>query len=143
VSVCVFCDIIAGRVSAYVVYDDPSTLAFLDHRPLLAGHVLLVPRTHYAVLCDLPKAEVGPLFLTVQRLAQAVERAMQADGSFIAINIKISQSVPHLHVHVVPRRKGDGLFGKTFQWMRHPYPNEAAMRETQRAIRSALDAEEP
>ena len=139
-SACVFCDIIAGRVSAYVVYDDASTLAFLDHRPLLPGHVLVVRKTHYAVLADLPKAEVGPLFLTVQRLAEAVEGAMQADGSFVAINIKISQSVPHLHVHLVPRRKGDGLFGKTFQWMRHPYPNEAAMRETQRAIQSALYA---
>jgi histidine triad (HIT) family protein len=99
-----------------------------------------VPRTHYETLRDLPHAEVEPFFLTVQRLADAVERGMQADGSFIAINIRISQSVPHLHVHVVPRRKGDGLFGKTFQWMRHPYPNEAAMVETQRAIQAALAA---
>jgi histidine triad (HIT) family protein len=135
---CLFCDIIAGRVSAYNVFDSESTLAFLDHRPLLPGHVLVVPKTHYETLGDLPEAEVGPLFISVQRIAVAVESAMHADGSFVAINIRISQSVPHLHVHVVPRRKGDGLFSKTFQWMRRPYPNEAAIVETQRAIQSAL-----
>jgi len=139
---CVFCDIVAGRVSAFVVYQDPNVVAFLDHRPLLPGHVLVVPKTHYPLLVDLPKDEVGPFFLMVQRLAQAVETAMHADGSFVALNIKISQSVPHLHVHVVPRRKGDGLFGKTFQWTRHPYPNEAAIRETQRAHQSALEADQ-
>jgi histidine triad (HIT) family protein len=135
---CVFDDIIAGTVPAAVVYDDASVLAFLDHRPLLPGHVLVVPKTHYETLSDLPRDEVGPFFVVVQRLAQAVETAMKADGSFVAINIRISQSVPHLHVHVVPRRKGDGLFGKNFQWMRRPYPSEDAMRETQRAIQAAL-----
>ena len=134
----VFCKIVDGSLSAYRVYEDDSVVAFLDHRPLFPGHVLVVPRTHYAVLADLPADQVGPFFLTVQRLVSAVERAMHADGSFVAINIKISQSVPHLHVHVVPRRKSDGLFGKTFQWTRHPYPSEAAIRETQHAIRSAL-----
>jgi histidine triad (HIT) family protein len=138
VSRCVFCDIVAGSVPASKVLESEEVVAFLDHRPLLPGHVLVVPRTHYAVLADLPHAEVGPFFVNVQRIATAVEAAMKADGSFVAINIKISQSVPHLHVHVVPRRKGDGLFGKTFQWMRHPYPSEAAMRETQRAIQAAL-----
>src|SRR6185437_4992162 len=136
---CVFCDIVAGSVPAYAVYSSESVLAFLDHRPLLPGHVLVVPRTHYPVLADVPSDEVGPLFLAVKRLASAVESAMRADGSFVAVNIKISQSVPHLHVHVVPRRKGDGLFGKTFQWMRHPYPSEAAIRETQAAIKRALE----
>jgi histidine triad (HIT) family protein len=135
---CVFCAIIAGEVPAYEVYSDETVVAFLDYRPVFPGHVLVVPRTHYPVLADMPQAEVGPFFVTVQRLASAVERAMKADGSFVALNIKISQSVPHLHVHVVPRRKGDGLFGKTFQWTRHPYPSEAATRETQRAIREAL-----
>ena len=101
-------------VPANVVYSDDSVLAFLDHRPLLPGHVLVVPRTHYETLGDLPPAEVGPLFVIVQRLALAVEQAMHADGSFVAVNIRISQSVPHLHVHVVPRRKGDGLFGQDF-----------------------------
>jgi histidine triad (HIT) family protein len=135
---CVFCAIIAGSTPASVVYSDESVVAFLDYRPVFPGHVLVVPRTHYAVLAEMPQAEVGPFFVAVQRIASAVEKAMQADGSFVAINIKISQSVPHLHVHVVPRRKGDGLFGKTFQWTRHPYPSETAMRETQRAIQQAL-----
>src|SRR4029079_8966767 len=113
--------------------------AFLDHRPLLPGHVLVVPRLHYQTLGDLPAAEVGPVFLAVQRLALAVERGLGAAGSVVAVNIRISQSVPHLHVHVVPRRKGDGLFARTFQWIRHPYPSESAMRDTQGAIKSALD----
>jgi histidine triad (HIT) family protein len=134
----IFCEIAAGTVPAHRVFESDTLVAFLDHRPIMPGHVLVVPRAHYAVLADLPSSEVGPLFVAVQRLASAVEQAMKADGSFVALNIKISQSVPHLHVHVVPRRKGDGLFGKTFQWTRHPYPSEAAMRETQRAIMAAL-----
>jgi histidine triad (HIT) family protein len=135
---CVFDEIIAGTLPAAVVYDEGSVLAFLDHRPLLPGHVLVVPKYHYETLGDLPEADVGPYFLAVQRLARAVEQGMQADGSFVAVNIRISQSVPHLHTHVVPRRKGDGLFGKTFQWMRRPYLSESAMREAQAAIVSAL-----
>jgi histidine triad (HIT) family protein len=135
---CVFDQIIANRIPSYRVYEDDMSVAFLDHRPILPGHVLLVPKTHYATLGDLPAEQVGPLFLAAQRLSGAVEKGLHADGSFVAINIKISQSVPHLHVHIVPRRKGDGLFGKTFQWMRRPYPNEAAMLETQRAIQAAL-----
>jgi histidine triad (HIT) family protein len=137
---CVFCDIIAGVVPALTVYDDPNTLAFLDRAPLLPGHVLVVPRIHFETLGDLPAADVGPYFAAVQRIAVAAERAMQADGSFVAVNIRISQSVPHLHVHVVPRRKGDGLFGRTFQWIRHPYPTQRAAREAQAAIRSALNS---
>src|SRR5205823_4965380 len=104
---CVFCDIIAGVVSAYVVYEDAETMAFLDRAPLMTGHVLAVPKTHIETLGELPTAQVGPHFQAVQRLAGAVERAMHADGTFVAINIRISQSVPHLHVHIVPRRKGD------------------------------------
>jgi histidine triad (HIT) family protein len=137
---CVFCAIVAGTVPAYVVFESSSVLAFLDHRPLLPGHVLVIPKTHYETLGDLPAAEVGPYFLVVQRLAIAVEKSMRAEGSFVATNIRISQSVPHLHVHVVPRRKGDGLFGKTFQWVRRPYPSEAAIAEVQRAIQSAVAA---
>jgi histidine triad (HIT) family protein len=135
---CVFDDIVAGVIPAYFVYQDDSLVAFLDHRPILPGHVLVVPRVHYPTLGEVPADEVGPLFLTVQRMALAVERGLKADGSFVAVNIRISQSVPHLHVHVVPRRAGDGLFGKTFQWLRRPYPNEAAIVETQRAIQAAL-----
>jgi histidine triad (HIT) family protein len=138
---CVFCDIVAGVVPAYSVFDDNLTLAFLDHHPLLPGHVLVVPKTHYQSLDDLPQAEVGPFFSNVQRIARGVETGMGADGSFVAINIRISQSVPHLHVHVVPRRKGDGLFGKSFQWIRRPYPSESAIRDAQRAIRSALESQ--
>src|SRR4051794_35899373 len=130
---CVFDAIIEGSQPAAIVYDAPQVLAFLDHRPLLPGHVLVVPKQHVETLGDLPEAEVGAYFLAVQRLARAVEHAMRVDGSFVAINIRISQSVPHLHTHVVPRRKGDGLFGKTFQWVRRPYPSEAAMREAQAA----------
>lgn len=137
---CTFCDIVAGDIPAYSVFEGTSVLAFLDHRPLLPGHVLVVPKTHYETLGELPADQVGLFFLTVQHLAIAVERGLNADGSFVAANIRISQSVPHLHVHVVPRRKGDGLFGKTFQWMRRPYPSQAAIAETQRAIRSALEA---
>jgi histidine triad (HIT) family protein len=137
---CIFCQIIADRLPSYRVYEDDSTLAFLDHRPLLPGHVLLVPKVHYQTFGDLPPEQVGPLFLAAQQLARAVENGLAADGSFVAINIKISQSVPHLHLHIVPRRKGDGLFGRNFQWMRRPYPNEAAIVETQRAIQAALGA---
>jgi histidine triad (HIT) family protein len=137
-STCVFCQIAHGDLPAAIVYDTTSVLAFLDHQPLFPGHVLVVPKTHYAALSDLPEDEVGPYFLAVKRIASAAEAAMQADGAFVAINIKISQSVPHLHTHVVPRRKGDGLFGKTFQWMRHRYPTDAALREAQQAIVAAL-----
>ena len=97
-----------------------------------------MPRRHVETLGELPPDLVAPLFTTVQRLAVAVERGMSADGCFVAINIRISQSVPHLHVHVVPRRHGDGLFGKTFQWIRRPYPSEAAIRLAQQAIQAAL-----
>lgn len=137
---CVFCDIVAGTVAAFVVHEDGETLAFLDRAPLLPGHVLVVPRSHVPTLGDLAAEHVGPYFQVVQRLARAVEVGMGAEGSFVAANIRISQSVPHLHVHVVPRRKGDGLFGRSFQWIRHPYPSEAAMRQTQEAIRAALAA---
>ena len=135
---CVFCEIISGAVPAAMVLEQDSVVAFLDHQPLFPGHVLVLPREHYATLGELPEAEVGPYFGAVKRIASAVERAMHADGAFVAINIKISQSVPHLHTHVVPRRKGDGLFGKSFQWIRHRYPSEAATREAQQAIVAAL-----
>ncbi len=139
---CVFCDIIAGHVSAALVLDAPDVVAFLDHQPLFPGHVLVLPRAHYGSLSDLPEEQVRPYFSAVKRISTAVEEAMHADGVFVAINIKISQSVPHLHTHVVPRRKGDGLFGKTFQWIRHRYPSEAAMREAQQAIVAALSRQE-
>jgi histidine triad (HIT) family protein len=138
VSRCVFCDIVGGAVAAATVYEDDQTLAFLDHAPLMPGHVLVVPRQHLATLGDLSAEALPGYFAVVQKLAGAVERGMRAEGSFVAINIRISQSVPHLHTHVVPRRKGDGLFGRNFMWIRKPYPSEDALRDAQRAIVSAL-----
>jgi len=133
---CVFCDIVAGSVPAAIVYDDDTVRAFLDHRPLLPGHVLAVPKVHYATLGDLPRDLVGPFFVVVQRLARGVEAAMRADGSFVAVNIRISQSVPHLHVHVVPRTKGDGLRG--FFWPRTRYADDAEAQSYAARLAAAL-----
>jgi histidine triad (HIT) family protein len=119
---CVFCEIIAGNVPAHFVLDVPEAVAFLDTRPLFKGHVLLVPREHHETLGDLPPALVGPLFLHAQRLAGAVERGLEAKGSFVAMNNRISQSVPHLHVHIVPRNPKDGLRG--FFWPRTKYASD-------------------
>jgi histidine triad (HIT) family protein len=123
---CVFCGIVAGSTPAAVVSSDETAVAFLDVRPLFRGHVLIVPRDHVEVLGDLPPALVGPYFGVVRRLSVAVERALGAAGTFVAMNNRVSQSVPHLHTHVVPRTKGDGLRG--FFWPRTKYasPDEAA-----------------
>ncbi len=133
---CLFCAIIAGQSPAVVVLDDDHALAFLDVRPVFPGHVLLVPRTHHETLADLPPHDVGALFLTAQRLARAVEDGLGADGTFVAINNKVSQSVPHMHVHVVPRRRKDGLRG--FFWPRTRYADDADMEQTAARIRTAL-----
>lgn len=135
---CVFCEIVAGAKPAQIVWEDDVSIAFLDARPLFPGHCLLVPRTHYETLADLPAALAGPLFTTAQLLSRAVETAMKAEGSFVAINNRVSQSVPHLHVHIVPRRKKDGLKG--FFWPRNPYKSESEMQDVQRAIRAAVRA---
>jgi len=123
---CLFCAAVAGSVSVNVVLSSATSFAFLDHRPVFKGHVLVVPRAHVPVLADLPEADVGPFFRDVQRLAAAVEVGLGAAGSFVAINNRVSQSVPHMHAHVVPRTKGDGLRG--FFWPRTKYdsPEEAA-----------------
>ena len=113
---CLFCRIVSGEVPAVVVYEDENTLAFLDHRPLFPGHTLLVPRKHFETLGDLPATQVAPLFKSAQLLSRALESAMEAEGSFVAMNNRVSQSVPHLHVHIVPRRRKDGLKG--FFWPR-------------------------
>ena len=134
---CAFCGIVA-RPGAGVVFQDEVSLAFLDHRPLRPGHCLVAPKTHVPTLADLPAALVGPFFLDVQMLARAVEQALEADGAFVAINIRVSQSVPHLHVHVVPRQRGDGLFARDFVWRRQPYPDEAAARAVAERIRAAV-----
>ena len=135
---CVFCAIVAGELPAHRVLEDEETIAFLDHTPLFPGHVLLVPRAHHETLPDLPPALLAPLFRNAQRLAAAVPQALGAAGSFVAMNNKVSQSVPHLHVHVVPRRPKDGLRG--FFWPRTKYPGEEEMKVTAEVIRRALDA---
>jgi histidine triad (HIT) family protein len=133
---CPFCQIIRGQVPAYIVLEDELSLAFLDRRPLFPGHCLLVPKVHYPTLVDLPAELVGPLFGQAQRLAKAVEQGLAVEGTFVAMNNKVSQSVPHLHIHVVPRRKKDGLKG--FFWPRQSYENEAAMQEVQQRLRTAM-----
>jgi histidine triad (HIT) family protein len=133
---CIFCDIVAGRIPAEIVWRSADAVAFLDHKPLFPGHVLLVPAAHIETLADLPDAQVGALFQTVQKLESAVERALKAEGTFIAINNRVSQSVPHLHIHIVPRRKGDGLKG--FFWPRRKYHSAEHLRETAEKIRQAV-----
>jgi histidine triad (HIT) family protein len=135
---CVFCDIVRGKTEAATVFEDDSTIAFLDHRPLLSGHVLVVPRIHVETLPDLPEDLLTPLFGNVQRLCRAVESGLEAEGSFVAVNNRISQSVPHLHVHVVPRWKGDGLFSTKMIWKRSSYKDDAARRMVQEKIRRAV-----
>ena len=133
---CLFCGIVNNEVSASVVFQDEISLAFLDHRPLFPGHCLLVPRNHFGTLSDLPADLVGPFFKNAQLLARAVELAVNAEGSFVAMNNRVSQSVPHLHVHIVPRRKKDGLKG--FFWPRSKYANDPEISEVQQAIQSAI-----
>jgi len=117
---CLFCSIVSGATKAAVVYEDADYLVFLDHRPLFHGHCLVIPRQHCETLSDLQQHSVGPFFERVQIISRAVESAMEAEGTFVAMNNRVSQSVPHLHVHVVPRKKGDGLKG--FFWPRTKYP---------------------
>jgi histidine triad (HIT) family protein len=132
-SSCKFCEIASQSV---IVFEDSISLGFLDHRPLFPGHVLLIPKDHYETLGDLPPNLIGPFFANVQRLAGAVERGMRVEGTFVAINNRVSQSVPHLHVHIVPRKKGDGLRG--FFWPRQKYQDDEQMRAVQAAIVAAL-----
>lgn len=138
VAACVFCEIARGASPAHVVLDEPLLLGFLDVRPLFPGHVLLIPKAHVVTLGDAPEEVVPPLFLAARRLARAVEAAMDAEGTFVAMNNRVSQSVPHLHVHVVPRKKKDGLKG--FFWPRTKYPTDDAAEGIAARIRSALTA---
>ena len=133
---CVFCAIVAGEVPAQIVADAPSGVAFLDTRPVFPGHVLVVPREHIEVLADLPAEALAGYFGLVQRVAMAVESGMAADGTFVAMNNKISQSVPHLHTHVVPRRRKDGLRG--FFWPRSKYASDEEAAEVAGKIRGAF-----
>ena len=135
---CLFCKIASGEVAAEIVFDDKAFVAFLDHRPVFKGHTLLIPRKHVEVFEALP-SELETPFLRVSKLfSLAVEKAMNAQGTFLAINNKVSQSVPHLHLHIIPRTKGDGLKG--FFWPRKKYASAEEMADVGERIRVALRA---
>lgn len=133
---CLFCGIVNGEVGASIVFEDEVSTAFLDHRPLFPGHCLLVPKQHLETLSDVPVELIGPLFQNAQLLVRAVEVALQAEGSFVAMNNRVSQSVPHFHIHVVPRRRKDGLKG--FFWPRTKYGSEADIVTVQQLIQSEI-----
>jgi histidine triad (HIT) family protein len=133
---CAFCAIASGDEPAHFVLDEPETLAFLDKTPLFSGHVLVIPRVHVETLSEVDVPLLGPLFSAVQRLARAVPMATGAQGTFVAMNNLVSQSVPHLHVHVVPRTKGDGLKG--FFWPRRKYGSDGEMQEVAAKIRGSV-----
>jgi histidine triad (HIT) family protein len=133
---CVFCNIISGELAASIVYEDDDHVAFLDARPLFEGHTLLVPRAHVETLADLPPDAISPFFTLTQRLSVAIPQAMDAKGSFVAMNNIVSQSVPHLHCHIVPRNFKDGLRG--FFWPRTKYADDAARDAVAARIAEAL-----
>jgi len=135
---CLFCHIAQGQAPAARVLETDTVVAFLDHRPLFPGHCLVIPREHVDTLGDLPGPLTAPLFDAAAAVARALEAGLGAEGSFVAVNNRVSQSVPHLHVHVVPRRRGDGLRG--FFWPRGRYESAAAMEETRARIAGALAA---
>jgi histidine triad (HIT) family protein len=132
---CAFCSIVCRETPATIVAEDEAAVAFLDARPVFKGHVLVVPRAHHATLLDVPPAELGPFFAAVQRTARAVETGLAAHGTFVAMNNKVSQSVPHLHAHVIPRHLKDGLRG--FFWPRQSYPDDADRESFAARIRAA------
>jgi histidine triad (HIT) family protein len=136
VAACVFCGIVAGSVPAFLVTRDEAGVAFLDTRPVFPGHVLVVPPTHIETLSSLPATSLAGYFGLVQRVAAAVEKGLEADGTFVAINNRISQSVPHLHTHVVPRRRKDGLRG--FFWPRTRYGSDEEAADYATRIAAAL-----
>lgn len=134
---CPFCAIAAGAEAGHVVFEDEISVAFLDNRPLFPGHSLLIPRQHVETLGDLPDELVGPLFANARLLSRAIPEAMGKPGSFVALNNVVSQSVPHLHIHVVPRKPKDGLRG--FFWPRSKYESEKQMREVAATVRRAVE----
>ncbi|MGH2983159.1 MAG: HIT family protein [Solirubrobacterales bacterium] len=135
---CPFCAIAGGAEAGHVVFEDELSLAFLDNRPLFPGHSLLIPREHVETLADLPDELLGPLFANARLLSRAIPEAMGKPGSFVALNNVVSQSVPHLHVHIVPRVPKDGLRG--FFWPRGKYASEKQMRDTAATVRRAVEA---
>jgi histidine triad (HIT) family protein len=134
---CLFCQIASGALAAPIVFEDGHSLAFLDHRPLFPGHCLVIPRRHVETMGDLPAILIGPLFTTAQTLCLAVEEGLGSEGSFLAVNNRVSQSVPHLHIHVVPRRKKDGLRG--FFWPRGKYRDESEVETVRIVLRNAVE----
>jgi histidine triad (HIT) family protein len=135
---CVFCKIASGDIKADIVDQDQNTVTFLDAGPVFPGHLLIVPRRHFETLADLPDDLLAPVFRQARRATQAVVAGLGADGSFMAVNNKISQSVPHLHVHVIPRRKGDGMKG--FFWPRRNYKDDSHRSEVVNNLRQAFQA---
>ena len=131
---CAFCKIVSGETEASIVFEDGSSLVFLDSRPLFPGHCLLIPKAHYETLADVPEELAASLFLNAKGLSSVVQKAMTAEGTFVAMNNVVSQSVPHFHIHIVPRKRKDGLRG--FFWPRHKYESETE----QAAVRDALIA---
>lgn len=138
---CPFCQIIAGTRPAAVVFEDAVSIAFLDTRPLFPGHCLLIPKSHFETLADLPADAIGPLFANARRLALAQETGLGADGAFVAVNHRVSQSVPHLHIHVVPRKRKDGLRG--FFWPRGKYTTAEEQEAVRARLKAACAAVEP
>ncbi len=134
---CIFCDIVAGDAPAHVVFQTPEVTAFLDRTPLFAGHTLVVPNEHHVTLPDLPVDSLEPYFLSVRRLAAIMPDALGAKGTFVAVNNVVSQSVPHLHTHVVPRRPRDGLKG--FFWPRTQYDDESHAAATASLLTEAWE----
>jgi histidine triad (HIT) family protein len=136
---CVFCRVASGELPSNIVHRDENVVAFLDRAPLFLGHTLVVPVVHVPTLDDLPTELVSPVFETVRRLSAAVQRALNADGSFVAVNTRVSQSVPHVHVHVVPRNEGDGFFSPRPIWKRGAYASDAEAADYALRIRKALE----
>jgi histidine triad (HIT) family protein len=136
-SPCQFCKIASGSLPAAIVLENEKSVAFLDHRPLFPGHCLLIPREHYETISDLPAGSVDCLFQDARLLCRAVEIGLDAEGSFLAVNNRVSQSVPHLHVHIVPRRRKDGLRG--FFWPRGKYTDASEMEIIRVSLRRALE----
>ena len=134
---CTFCEIASGELPAHVVHRDENVVAFLDRAPLLPGHVLVMPAQHVETLDDLPDELLAPVLAAVRRTSIAVQKALRAEGSFVASNTRVSQSVPHVHVHVVPRNKGDGLFSTRLIWQRKKYETDSEMAEIATKIRTA------
>lgn len=135
---CTFCDIVNGNTDAYIVFEDDYTITFLDRRPLFPGHCLLIPKVHYETISELPTELIQPVFENVRFLSDIIKLTFASEGTFIAVNNKVSQSVPHMHVHIVPRNRKDGLKG--FFWPRNPYKDPQHMLDTANKIREIIQS---